>query len=320
MSSRRKHLVSMLDVQPPIEGQQIARALGSRGSNLVEVNGSATCTQSEGLVKLGLPALHTEGVDLHAAKQTAGVVLLGRMLLYLLALSFPLHGPSSAATSVAGDALPTSCCTLSSSHFWALLAPELTDRAETKPKSVPADGLLSLPHLLVCHQQVELARLSLPAQKDCLHMQLHSSMHFTVKATCCISANNMLHHCRETPLSAVRGQLAVPDTAISSPPCKHRACRRGPAAEPASTLQQALDGKQLNYILLSIFGRHCAGGDCRSAPVAVPAAGALPQKTLDSARQLCHHQGGRRRGGGGQGDGDHRGHSAGAVTLRCLVW
>ena len=37
--------MSMLDVQPPSEGQQIARALGSRGSNLVEVNSSAACNQ-----------------------------------------------------------------------------------------------------------------------------------------------------------------------------------------------------------------------------------------------------------------------------------
>ena len=52
MSSRRKHLVSMLDVQPPSEGQQIARALGSRGSNLVEVKSSAACIQPEGPLKL----------------------------------------------------------------------------------------------------------------------------------------------------------------------------------------------------------------------------------------------------------------------------
>ena len=69
MSSRRKHLVSMLDVQPPSEGQQIARALGSRGSNLVEVKSSAAYIQPEGPLRLRLPALLTESADLHPAKR-----------------------------------------------------------------------------------------------------------------------------------------------------------------------------------------------------------------------------------------------------------
>lgn len=87
--------MSMLDVQPPSEGQQIARALGSRGSNLVEVNSSAACTQLEGLLELSLPALHIEGVDLPAAEQTKRKLLTSWMLLHFLRPR-PLHGPSSA--------------------------------------------------------------------------------------------------------------------------------------------------------------------------------------------------------------------------------
>ena len=89
--------MSMLDVQPPSEGQQIARALGSRGGNLVEVNSSAACTQPEGLLKLCSPARHTQGI-LHAAKQTAG----GCCYISWLC-PCPLHGPPSAATWAAGD-------------------------------------------------------------------------------------------------------------------------------------------------------------------------------------------------------------------------
>ena len=44
MSRRRKHMTlgsEQQDVGPPQEGQAIVRALGSRGSNLVEVGGRA---------------------------------------------------------------------------------------------------------------------------------------------------------------------------------------------------------------------------------------------------------------------------------------